>query len=112
MNKSQFIVALRGALWVNHAAADQRHCSYCCNIPEGEGSLDSSSTTLFAISSAVCRKYVRYLHMYAKEKLQCVLWISTTQGTVYSEQSKKKAIVKHMQYLISNNDDESCIEKK
>ena len=32
--------------------------------------------------------------MYAKEKLQCVLQISTTQGAVYSEQSKNKSYSK------------------
>ena len=47
---------LRGALWVNHAAADQSLSSYYCSIPEGAGFLDSSPTTLFAISSAACRK--------------------------------------------------------
>ena len=66
MNTSQLILALRG--YINHAAADQLRCSYRCNIPEGEGSLDSSPTTLFSISSAVCRKKIL---AHAKQKLQC-----------------------------------------
>ena len=46
----------RGALWVNHVAADQLLICYCCSIPEGAGFLDSSCTTLPAFSLDVCRK--------------------------------------------------------